>query len=134
MPSPDASRTIMAGDLSQRMPVSGTSDELDRLAISLNEMLDQIERLMVGMKEVTGNVAHDLRTPLTRLRARVESALRTGGEEEHRAALHQTIEESDRLLQTFNALLSIAQAEAAVARGLLPVEPQGNIGRSGRTL
>lgn len=108
----DASRSIMAGDLSGRMPVSGTDDELDRLAISLNEMLSQIERLMAGMKEVSSNVAHDLRTPLTRLKARVESALRSGTPVEQKAALEQTIEESDRLLQTFNSLLSIARAEA----------------------
>jgi signal transduction histidine kinase len=112
----DASRTIMAGDLSQRMPVAGSGDELDRLAGSLNEMLGQIERLMVGMKEVSSNVAHDLKTPLTRLRARAEAALRSASGDEHRAALQQTISESDRLLQTFNALLSIARAESGQAR------------------
>jgi signal transduction histidine kinase len=112
----DASRTIMAGDLSQRMPVAGSDDELDRLAGSLNEMLSQIERLMIGMKEVSSNVAHDLRTPLTRLRARAEAALRSASQDEHRAALQQTITESDKLLQTFNALLSIARAEAGQAR------------------
>jgi signal transduction histidine kinase len=111
-----ASRTIMAGDLSQRMPVAGTSDELDRLAQSLNDMLGQIERLMTGMKEVSSNVAHDLKTPLTRMRARAEAALRSGTEAEQRAALTQTLEESERLLDTFNALLSIARAEAGNAR------------------
>ena len=112
----DASRTIMGGDLSSRMPVSDTGDELDKLAHALNEMLDQIERLMTGMKEVTSNVAHDLKTPLTRLRARVESALRSNSKSEYRAALDKTIEESDRLLQTFNALLSIARAESGQSR------------------
>jgi signal transduction histidine kinase len=112
----DASRSIMAGDLSQRMPVAGSNDELDRLAGSLNEMLSQIERLMAGMKEVSSNVAHDLKTPLTRLRARAEAALRSSVPDEHRAALQQTISESDKLLQTFNALLSIARAESGQAR------------------
>ena len=74
----DASRSIMQGDLSGRMPVKGTGDELDRLAQSLNQMLDQIERLMRGMQEVSSNVAHDLRTPLTRIKARAELALRSG--------------------------------------------------------
>ena len=73
-----ASRSIMRGDLSGRMPVKGTGDELDRLAQSLNQMLDQIERLMRGMQEVSSNVAHDLRTPLTRIKARAELALRSG--------------------------------------------------------
>ncbi len=112
----ETSRSIMAGDMSQRMPVAGSGDELDRLSSSLNEMLSQIERLMAGMKEVSSNVAHDLKTPLTRLRARAEAALRSQSAEEHRAALQQTISESDKLLQTFNALLSIARAEAGQAR------------------
>jgi signal transduction histidine kinase len=119
----NASRTIMQGDLSQRMPVSGSGDELDRLAQSLNAMLAQIERLMLGMKEMSSNVAHDLRTPLTRLRARVESALRTENAAEHKQALEKTIEESDRLLSTFTALLSIARAESGNAReGLVPAD------------
>ncbi|MGE0004949.1 MAG: ATP-binding protein [Parvibaculaceae bacterium] len=118
-----ASRSIMQGDLSGRMPVKGTGDELDRLAQSLNQMLDQIERLMRGMQEVSSNVAHDLRTPLTRIKARAESALRSGAEGDFKAALDRTIEESDRLLQTFNALLSIAKAESGQPReGLQPVD------------
>jgi hypothetical protein len=121
----DASRAIMAGNLSGRMPVKGSNDELDRLAQSLNEMLERIERLMNGMQEVTSNVAHDLRTPLTRLKARVESALRSGGPMEYRQALEKTIEDSDRLLQTFNSLLSIAKAEAGQSgEGLQPSELQ----------
>jgi signal transduction histidine kinase len=111
-----ASRSIMEGDLSGRMPVKGTNDELDRLAQSLNQMLDQIERLMRGMQEVSSNVAHDLRTPLTRIKARAESALRSGAEGDFKEALERTIDESDRLLQTFNALLSIAKAESGQPR------------------
>jgi signal transduction histidine kinase len=117
------SRAIMAGDLSERMAVSGTGDELDQLAASLNEMLEQIERLMTGMREVTDNVAHDLKTPLTRLRARVEDALRGGSKNEYKTALEQTLIESDDLLKTFNALLSIARLEAGEARaGLVEVD------------
>lgn len=114
-----ASRTIMSGDLSSRMPVTGTNDELDRLAHSLNQMLDQIERLMIGMKDVTSNVAHDLKTPLTRMRARVESALRSDKPDDYRAALHQTINESESLLQTFDALLSIARTESGQSRDMM---------------
>jgi signal transduction histidine kinase len=117
----DTSHSIMAGDLTRRMPVSGSGDELDRLAGSLNDMLSQIERLMVGMKEVSSNVAHDLKTPLTRMRARVESALRNNDKAEYRGALNQTIEECDALLRTFNALLSIAQAESGQVRESLVV-------------
>jgi signal transduction histidine kinase len=109
-------RRIMAGNLSERMPVTGTGDELDRLAGNLNQMLDQIERLMTGMKQVTDNVAHDLRTPLTRLRARAEDALRSNSKETYRAALERTIGEADILLKTFSAMLSIARSEAGEAR------------------
>ncbi len=112
----ETSRHIMGGDLSERMPISGTGDELDRLATSLNEMLDQIERLMTGLKEVTDNVAHDLRTPLTRLRARVEDALRANSKPVYRAALEQTLGEADNLLRTFSALLNIARTESGEAR------------------
>ena len=65
----------MAGNLSDRVPLHGTSDEFDQLAANLNRMLDQIERLMTAMREVTDDVAHDLKTPLSRLRARLERAL-----------------------------------------------------------
>ncbi len=112
----NTSRDIMNGDLSQRMPVRGSGDELDRLSLSLNEMLDQIARLMTGMKDVTSNVAHDLKTPLTRMKARVEGALRSGSIDDQRLALTQTIEECDHLLHTFNALMSIARTEAGQAR------------------
>lgn len=118
-----ASRTIMAGNFAQRMPVRGTGDELDRLSVSLNDMLDQIERLMAGMREISTNVAHDLRTPLTRLKAKTEDALRSGAEAEYRTALEQTLAEADRLLGLFNALLSIARAEAGQAsQELRPVD------------
>ncbi len=109
-----ASRQIMAGDLSQRVPVEGTGDELDGLAINLNAMLDRIEQLMAGLRDVSENIAHDLKTPLNRLRNRAEAALRdTGGERTCRDALERTIEGADDLIKTFNALLLIARLEAS---------------------
>src|SRR5262244_1872758 len=110
-------QTIMAGDLSGRLPIAGTGDELDRLAGNLNAMLERIEALMRGLKEVSDNIAHDLKTPLTRLRNRCEEALRTAEDEaQYRAALEGTIDESDALIGTFNALLMIARAESGQAR------------------
>jgi signal transduction histidine kinase len=110
-------RTIMAGDLSGRLPIAGSGDELDRLASNLNAMLERIEALMRGLREVSDNVAHDLRTPLTRLRNRAEEALRTAKDEPgYRGALEATIDESDGLIRTFNALLMIARAESGEAR------------------
>ncbi len=104
---------FVAGDLSGRLEVTGTGDEFDRLAESLNTMLTRIERLMLGLKQVSDNIAHDLKTPLTRMRNRVERTLAMGSSEpEYREALHTTIEEADQLIRTFNALLLIARAEA----------------------
>ena len=113
----ETTKTIMEGDLSERLPVAGTGDEIDRLAQNLNDMLERIEALMQGLKEVSDNIAHDLKTPLTRLRNRAEQALRTANNDaEYRAALEATIEESDGLIRTFNALLMIARAESGQAR------------------
>lgn len=106
-------RTIMEGDLSGRLPTNGSGDELDRLSGSLNLMLARIEQLMAGLREVSDNIAHDLKTPLNRLRNRVEAALHEPyGEPAYREALERTIEEADGLIKTFNALLSIARLEA----------------------
>ena len=108
---------IMAGDLTGRLAIAGTGDELDRLAGNLNAMLERIEALMHGLKEVSDNIAHDLKTPLTRLRNRSEAALRTAkSEADYRAALETTIEESDGLIRTFNALLMIARTESGQGR------------------
>jgi len=107
------SERVMAGNLSDRVPLDGTSDEFDQLAANLNRMLDQIERLMTAMREVTDDVAHDLKTPLSRLRVRLELALLSpddgSGQTE---AIRSAIDEADRLLATFNALLSIAELES----------------------
>jgi signal transduction histidine kinase len=113
----ETAQTIMAGDLAGRLPSAGTGDELDRLAEHLNAMLERIEALMRGLKEVSDNIAHDLKTPLTRLRNRCEQALRgAAGTADYRAALEATIAESDELIRTFDALLMIARAESGQAR------------------
>ncbi len=110
-------QAIVAGDLSGRLPVAGTGDELDRLVQNFNAMLERIAVLMAGLKEVSDNIAHDLKTPLTRLRGRVEQALRVAkSPEDYRSALEKALEESDRLIQIFDALLSIARAEAGAGR------------------
>jgi signal transduction histidine kinase len=119
-----ASRSIMAGNLAERLPRTGTNDELDGLAGSLNAMLDRIELLMLGMKEVSDNIAHDLKTPLNRLRNRAEAALADQrGSPAWRAGLEHAIEDADELMKTFNALLLIARLEAgAVEDTMAPVE------------
>jgi signal transduction histidine kinase len=110
-------QTIMAGDLGGRLPIAGTGDEIDRLAGNLNAMLERIEVLMRGLKEVSDNIAHDLKTPLTRLRNRAEEALRSArNEHDYREALEATIDESDGLIRTFDALLMIARAESGQGR------------------
>ena len=104
---------IMAGDLSERMPIKGNGDEFDRLSTSLNNMLDRLELLMQGMKQVSDNIAHDLKTPLTRMRTRIETSLAQGaGDEERRNALETALDDADQLISTFNALLHIARLEA----------------------
>lgn len=124
------SQRIMAGDLSRRLEVTGTGDEFDRLANSLNAMLERIEHLLVRLRDVSDNIAHDLKTPLTRLRNRVEAALAgPPSDEAYRAALLTTIEESDRLIQTFNALLMIARIEAGPPDGAMTEVEAGAIVR-----
>lgn len=111
------SRSIMAGDLSRRLPVLGSGDELDRLSEALNLMLTRMEQLMVGLREVSDNIAHDLKTPLNRLRNRAEAALRESSDAgSHRGALERTIEEADELIKTFNSMLSIARLEAGALK------------------
>jgi len=125
------SERIIHGDLSQRVPVSGSGDEFDQLAGNLNAMLDQIEHLMNGVRQVTDNIAHDLRTPLSRLRARVEVTLLEKPDAlRYAEALRDTIAEADRLLGTFNALLSIAEAEAGSRRDAWGVVDLAEIARS----
>ncbi|PSM18129.1 ATP-binding protein [Nitratireductor sp. StC3] len=108
-----ASQRIMGGDLSGRLPVSAAGDEFDRLSDNLNAMLTRISALNEGLKQVSDNIAHDLKTPLTRLRQRAESAL-AGSKDKAalREALEAAIAESDQLIRTFNAILMISRLEA----------------------
>jgi signal transduction histidine kinase len=109
----EASRRIMGGDLAGRLPVTGAGDEFDRLSENLNTMLARIAMLNEGLKQVSDNIAHDLKTPLTRLRNRAEATL-SGKHKptDYRSALEATIAESDHLIKTFNAILMISRLEA----------------------
>lgn len=109
----EAADRILTGDLSQRIEITAAGDEIDNLAERLNLMLDRIEQLLRGMREISDNIAHDLKTPLSRLRNRAEAALRdTAGESAYRRGLERTIEAADDIITTFNALLLIARLEA----------------------
>ena len=111
------SRAIMAGDLSARIPVRGTHDEIDQLVASLNAMLERIQQLLDGLRQVSSDIAHDLRTPLGRLRQRLEDAReRATTTADYAAATESAIAEADELLETFSALLRIAQVEAGAQR------------------
>ncbi len=153
----DAADRIMDGQLQERIPLKGSNDEMDRLSARLNEMLTRIEALVARVREVSDNIAHDLKTPLNRLRARAEAALRetaprgTAAERAHtqsvaggqpgaeadvvvapgapleeavphlRNVLSEVVEDADRMMLTFNALLNIARLEAGAAQ--LETEP-----------
>ena len=106
---------IMSGDLSQRLSVTERDDEIDEIAAKLNEMLNRIEDLMNSMQQVTNNVAHDLRSPLTRLRNRMEvTLLEERDPESYRKEMQGAIGDADSLIHTFNAMLSIARLEAGI--------------------
>ena len=106
------SRDIVGGDLKRRIPGRGSGDEFDHLAESLNAMLDRIQTLMEGLRQVSNDIAHDLRTPLTRLRQRLELAQRRGGGGDHsEPVLEEALRDIDTILETFGALLRIAQIE-----------------------
>ncbi|MEE4379184.1 MAG: ATP-binding protein [Candidatus Competibacteraceae bacterium] len=110
-------QAIMAGDLSQRIASTRRNNEFDELGRTLNAMLERIEQLMTGMRQVTENIAHDLRSPLNRMRNRMEVTLLEPREPaEYQTVLEQNVTDADALIQTFNALLSIAQAEAGLQR------------------
>jgi signal transduction histidine kinase len=110
------SREIMQGDLTQRVPRRGTGDDFDQLAENLNRMLERIETLMVSIRQVSDNIAHDLRTPLSRLRHRLELLRGESMTEDARAEVDVAIADADELLSAFNALLRIARIEAGSRR------------------
>jgi signal transduction histidine kinase len=108
---------IMAGNLSRRVPTRGAGDDFDQLSSSLNDMLDRIHMLMEGLRQVSNDIAHDLRTPLTRLRQRLEVArLKAKTVEEYEKVVESAIGDTDQILHTFGAMLRIAQIEAGTAR------------------
>jgi signal transduction histidine kinase len=111
------SRAIIAGSLSNRVPARGSGDEMDQLAVNLNAMLDRIQSLMESLKRVSDDIAHDLRTPLSRLRLRLEAAReRAGTDGDGTAVIEESIAEVDAILETFAALLRIAQIESGTRR------------------
>ena len=110
-------QAIMAGNLAERIPTRGTGDDFDLLSASLNEMLDRINTLMEGLRQVSNDIAHDLRTPLTRLRQRLEIArTRPATAEEYRRLIETVIGDTDEILKTFAAMLRVAEIEAGTAR------------------
>jgi len=119
---------IIAGDLSRRVPLTGSGDEFDVLSENLNRMLDRIERLMKGLREVTDSVAHDLRTPLNRLRNRLEeSAARLSAQGAQASEIERAIAETDQLIGTFNALLLIAETDAGTTRAAMSALVLGEV-------
>ena len=120
----DTCREIITGDLYRRIPVSGAEDDFDQLAGNLNAMLDRIEALMAGVRQVSDNIAHDLRTPLARLRNLLETLRGQTQEEHNRELLDRAVAEADGLLTTFKALLRIGQVESGSRRaGFQEVDP-----------
>jgi signal transduction histidine kinase len=110
-------REIEAGDLTRRIPISGVDDEFARLNHDINSMLDRIEHLMNGVRHVSNAIAHDLRTPLGRIRSRLEEALRSGGNTTHLAETGRfAIQQVDDLIQMLDNLLQIAEAESGARR------------------
>ena len=118
-------RDIRGGDLKRRVPMNNTGDELDDLAGHLNDMLDHIDRLMQAMRYAGDSIAHDLRSPLTRLKTRLDSSTGQVSDEESRVILDQASDDVAELLKTFESVLRIARLEAGDRRELLvPLDPK----------
>lgn len=108
---------VMSGELKERVAVSGSGDEFDNLAENFNAMLNRIEELIDGIKDISSNIAHDLRTPLGRLRGRLEEMARHASESPSlKGNLHIALNDIDNLTQTFNAILRISQAEIGAGK------------------
>lgn len=122
---------VIAGNLNERIPLRGRGDEWDRLARAINEMLDRISALLENLQQVSSDVAHDLRTPLTRLRNRLETAReKSTGIADYSAAISHALEDTDQLLSMFAALLRISQIEAGTrVQTFAPVELSGLLER-----
>src|SRR3984893_7039200 len=119
---------IEAGDLSRRIPVSDVEDEFARLNRDINSMLDRIEHLMDGVRHVSNAIAHDLRTPLGRIRSRLEEALRPGYNTAQLAGTARfAIQQVDDLIQMLDRLLQIAEAEAGAQRASFTLVPLGSV-------
>ncbi|MET0545685.1 MAG: HAMP domain-containing sensor histidine kinase [Caulobacterales bacterium] len=116
-------RSVMRGDLRRRAKVTGADDEFDTLAKAMNAMLDEIERLIQAMRHAGDAIAHDLRSPLTRLRSQLESALSDADKPETaRAAIEDSITEADSLLKTFSAIMRLSRMEAVDPRAFVDVD------------
>ena len=104
---------IMDGDLLQRLPIGSSNDELNQLSVNLNNMLDRLNKLMTGMKDVSDNIAHDLRTPLNKIRTNLEVTLMSNPtSENYRNSIQEVIHDIDIVINTFNSLLAISRVES----------------------
>ena len=127
---------IIEGDIGRRVPMRGVDDDIDRLAATLNRMLDQISSLLSALRQVSWHIAHDLRTPLGRLRQRLEEAQRTAVyPADYECAIGRAIGDTDQILQTFAALLRIAQIESGTRRaGFRRIDLSGLVTQMGRAM
>jgi signal transduction histidine kinase len=112
-------REVGEGRLSQRIPLSHSGDELDELGQTLNSMLDRIENLLSSVRHVSTGIAHDLRTPLARLRNRLESLHASNTDADQQQALEQALAETDTILQTFSSMLRLAEVESGTLKKTL---------------
>lgn len=114
---------IMAGDLSRRMPLDGSGGEFDRLSLILNRMLDRVQDLLDNLRQVSGDIAHDLRTPLQRVRNRLEGTARAAAGTPYQEPLEAAMQETDDLLELFASLLAISEVEGqSVRAGFVPLQ------------